>query len=77
MTDQDLFERERERGLAAGPEAVWQGFFEENPWIFGYGLNLVAGEPLDDGKLERITTGANISQVRGSAVALSCVPRHR
>ncbi|UIX29905.1 Shedu immune nuclease family protein [Streptomyces sp. GQFP] len=44
----------------AGPEAVWQGFFEENPWIFGYGLNLVACEPLDDGKLERITTGANI-----------------
>lgn len=45
---------------AAGPEAVWQGFFEENPWIFGYGLNLVACEPLDGGKLERITTGANI-----------------
>ncbi|MER5871801.1 Shedu immune nuclease family protein [Streptomyces sp. NPDC002044] len=44
----------------AGPEAVWQSFFEENPWIFGYGLNLVACEPLDDGKLERITTGANI-----------------
>ncbi|MFJ2257315.1 Shedu anti-phage system protein SduA domain-containing protein [Streptomyces sp. NPDC087844] len=44
----------------AGPEAVWQGFFEENPWIFGYGLNLVACGPLDDGKLERITAGANI-----------------
>ncbi|MER7643723.1 Shedu anti-phage system protein SduA domain-containing protein [Streptomyces sp. NPDC126522] len=58
LTDQGFFERER--GLAAGPEAVWQGFFEENPWIFGYGLNLVACEPLDDGKLERITTGANI-----------------
>lgn len=41
-------------------EKVWQNFFEENPWIFGYGLNLVACEPLDDGKLERITTGANI-----------------
>jgi hypothetical protein len=51
---------EQERGQVAGPEAVWQGFFERNPWIFGYGLNLVACEPLDDGKLERITTGANI-----------------
>ncbi|MGW0648769.1 Shedu anti-phage system protein SduA domain-containing protein [Streptomyces umbrinus] len=58
LTDPEFFEQER--GRAAGPEAVWQGFFEENPWIFGYGLNLVACEPLDDGKLERITTGANI-----------------
>ncbi|MFE6024401.1 Shedu anti-phage system protein SduA domain-containing protein [Streptomyces niveus] len=58
LTDPEFFEREL--GPVAGPEAVWQGFFEENPWIFGYGLNLVACEPLDDGKLERITTGANI-----------------
>ncbi|TDC75228.1 Shedu anti-phage system protein SduA domain-containing protein [Streptomyces hainanensis] len=58
LTDPEFFDRER--GKTAGPEAVWQGFFEENPWIFGYGLNLVACEPLDDGKLERITTGANI-----------------
>ncbi|MEU2717959.1 Shedu anti-phage system protein SduA domain-containing protein [Streptomyces sp. NPDC007205] len=58
LTDPDYFERERQQ--VAGPEAVWQGLFEENPWIFGYGLNLVACEPLNDGKLERITTGANI-----------------
>ncbi|MFE2040012.1 Shedu anti-phage system protein SduA domain-containing protein [Streptomyces sp. NPDC059477] len=58
LTNPEFFEREL--GRTAGPEAVWQGFFEENPWIFGYGLNLVACEPLDDGKLERITTGANI-----------------
>jgi hypothetical protein len=58
LTDAEAFERER--GRVAGAEAVWQSFFEENPWIFGYGLNLVTCEPLDDGKLERITTGANI-----------------
>jgi hypothetical protein len=58
LTDQEYFEQERQQ--AAGPEAVWQSLFEENPWIFGYGLNLVACEPLNDGKLERITTGANI-----------------
>ncbi|GLX39595.1 hypothetical protein Sros01_56680 [Streptomyces roseochromogenus] len=58
LADPEFFEQER--GQLAGPEAVWQSFFEENPWIFGYGLNLVACEPLDDGKLERITTGANI-----------------
>ncbi len=58
LTDPDYFEQKRQR--AAGPEAVWQGLFEENPWIFGYGLNLVASEPLNEGKLERITTGASI-----------------
>ncbi len=58
LNDPEFFEQER--GQVAGPEAVWQGFFEENPWIFGYGLTLVACGPIDDGKLERITTGANI-----------------
>ena len=58
LNDSEFFEQERSQ--VAGPEAVWQGFFEENPWIFGYGLTLVACGPLDDGKLERITTGANI-----------------
>ncbi|MDI6099225.1 DUF4263 domain-containing protein [Actinoplanes sp. NEAU-A12] len=58
LTDSEYFEQERQ--LATGPEAVWQRLFEENPWIFGYGLNLVACEPLNDGKLERITAGANI-----------------
>ncbi|MFD7408762.1 Shedu anti-phage system protein SduA domain-containing protein [Streptomyces sp. NPDC059866] len=58
LNDPDFFEQER--GQVAGPEAVWQGFFEENPWIFGYGLTLVACGPYDDGKLERITTGANL-----------------
>lgn len=58
LTEPDFFAQERCQ--MAGPEAVWQNLFEENPWIFGYGLNLVACEPLDDGKLERITTGADI-----------------
>ncbi|MGV9248749.1 Shedu anti-phage system protein SduA domain-containing protein [Streptomyces sp. NPDC003710] len=58
LNDPEFFEQER--GQVAGPEAVWQGFFEENPWIFGYGLTLVACGPIDEGKLERITTGANI-----------------
>ncbi|MGW7426115.1 Shedu anti-phage system protein SduA domain-containing protein [Streptomyces sp. NPDC054813] len=44
----------------AGLEAVWQGFFEENSWMFGYGLTLVACGLIDDGKPERITTRANI-----------------
>jgi hypothetical protein len=46
-------------GNASGPEAVWQDFFEQNPWIFGYGLSLIACESYDDHKLEQITTGAS------------------
>lgn len=60
LADPDSFEEERTLKGRSGPEAVWQGFFEENPWIFGYGLHLIACESLDDNKLERITTGANI-----------------
>jgi hypothetical protein len=59
LTDPDYFEEERTLKGRSGPETVWQGFFEENPWIFGYGLHLIACESLDDNKLERITTGAN------------------
>ncbi|MER6827448.1 Shedu anti-phage system protein SduA domain-containing protein [Streptosporangium sp. NPDC000563] len=34
-------------------------FFEDNPWIFGYGLNLIACESYDDQKLQQLTTGAS------------------
>ncbi|MEJ3659294.1 Shedu immune nuclease family protein [Actinomycetes bacterium KLBMP 9759] len=60
----DFFESEKRR-LGEGAEKVWQQFFEDNPWIFGYGLRLVSVEALDDGKLERITSGANIFQGAG------------
>ena len=58
LRDDEFFDHERRR--IGKPESVWQHFFESNPWIFGYGLKLVACQPLDDTKLERITTGANI-----------------
>ncbi|MFI6093855.1 Shedu anti-phage system protein SduA domain-containing protein [Streptomyces sp. NPDC051218] len=60
LTDPDYFEQEESLATTRGAEAVWQAFFEANQWIFGYGLNLIACESIDDGKLERITTGANI-----------------
>ncbi len=52
--------RANELGIR-GKEAVWQRFFEDNPWIFGYGLNYVFMSELDDKKLEQITTGAYLS----------------
>lgn len=68
LTDDTYFAaRKNERGLR-GDEAVWQDFFEENPWIFGYGLTLIACEALDDAGLERITTGANVFTGAGREV---------
>ncbi|MFJ2623882.1 Shedu anti-phage system protein SduA domain-containing protein [Streptomyces sp. NPDC087532] len=60
LTDPDYFRQEESLATTRGAEAVWQAFFEANQWIFGYGLNLIACESINDGKLERITTGANI-----------------
>jgi len=59
LDDQQFFDDELKRSGRTS-EAFWQQFFEENSWIFGYGLSLVTYESLGDGKLERITTGANV-----------------
>lgn len=46
----------------SGNEAVWQRFFEDNTWIFGYGLNYIFNAPLDRQKLEQITSGYTFNQ---------------
>jgi hypothetical protein len=65
LHDADFFEQERARLNKDGKEALWQYFFEQNAWIFGYGLNLIACESFDDKKLERITTGNSLFQGAG------------
>ncbi|MBB3602791.1 hypothetical protein FHT40_002452 [Mycolicibacterium sp. BK556] len=60
LTDDTYFAAEKTRLGKTRNEDVWQAFFEENPWIFGYGLNLISCESFDDGKLEKITTGADL-----------------
>ncbi|MYN13539.1 DUF4263 domain-containing protein [Pusillimonas sp. TS35] len=58
LNDTDHFENRRTAlGLNKGPESVWQSFFEQNTWIFGYGLNYVFNAPLDGAKLERVVKG--------------------
>jgi hypothetical protein len=52
---------------ARGEEDVWQAFFEEHPWIFGYGLKLIAAEGLKE-KLEQTTTGATVFDPTGDRV---------
>ncbi|MCK9898007.1 Shedu immune nuclease family protein, partial [Frankia sp. AgB32] len=51
-----------------GREKVWQNFFEGNPWIFGYGLQLVSCDPADADKLEQITAGTNFMTGAGKRV---------
>lgn len=42
-------------------EAVWQRFFDKNPWIFGYGLSYIQLSGLDEKKLEQVVHGHSVS----------------
>ncbi|QBR89466.1 DUF4263 domain-containing protein [Microbacterium wangchenii] len=59
LTDPAFFAKEQIR-KGTTPEALWQAFFEGATWIFGYGLSLVGHDAFDSGRLEQITTGANL-----------------
>ena len=43
-----------------GAEAVWQRFFESNPWILGMGLGSQLLTSWDEDKLEQVTAGRSI-----------------
>ncbi|TNC23728.1 Shedu immune nuclease family protein [Amycolatopsis alkalitolerans] len=75
LADESFFEAERVKYGRDGKEALWEHFFEENPWIFGYGLNLISCRTFDDGKLERYTTGGDL--FRGAAKRSDAVLRSR
>lgn len=58
LEDDDFFAKTKESfNKKVGDEYVWQDFFENNTWIFGYGLNYIFNSPLQDKKLEQIVTG--------------------
>jgi hypothetical protein len=44
-----------------GVEAVWQDFFERNPWIFGLSLSPVFLSSLDSKKLEQVVEGYSVA----------------
>ena len=60
LGDPVFFQAEKER-LATTPEGVWQKFFEENTWIFGYGLSYLFLTGLDERKLEQVVRGHNVA----------------
>ena len=68
LTDESFFDAEV--ALEAGPEAVWQKFFEANPWIFGCSL---AGQFLtvwSDDALEQVVSGNQIGSTMKRVDAL-------
>ena len=60
LTDDEFFESYKSELGVRGKEGVWQSFFENNKWIFGYGLQLVTADTIGEAKLERTTSGADI-----------------
>lgn len=62
LEDEDFFEQKKsEFDITKGKEAVWQRFFEENTWIFGYGLNYIFNSPIEEKKLEQVVAGYNFN----------------
>jgi len=59
LSDPDFFEEMKTRHGTTS-ERLWQRFFENNTWIFGYGLTLVACDSYSDERLEQTTTGAGV-----------------
>jgi len=52
--------RQEEARLKKDGEGVWQEFFEENQWVFGYGLTFLFMSAVNPQKLEQIVAGADI-----------------
>lgn len=61
LDDEAFFQSERTRLGKSGDEPVWQAFFEENPWIFGYGLFYVFTSQLDHRTLEQVVAGTSVA----------------
>lgn len=58
LEDETAFEAAKDD--AHGPERAWQALLEDNPWVLGIGLGGQLYTSWDRGKLEQVTTGANI-----------------
>lgn len=59
LHDQSYFDDLKNRKKCS-TEALWQKYFEKNPWVFGYGLGYIFLSSLDDRKLEQVVQGHSI-----------------
>jgi Domain of unknown function (DUF4263) len=61
LDDPQYFESIKTK-MECSDEAVWQKYFEKNPWIFGYGLSYIQLSALNDEKLEQVVHGHTVSE---------------
>lgn len=61
LNDVDFFENERRSVSNHSAEQVWQDFFEQNHWVFGYGLSYVFMSGVDPEKLQKDVAGYSIA----------------
>lgn len=66
LRDQEYFEELTAR-KGCSEEALWQQYFEKNPWIFGYGLDYIYLSSFDNRKLEQTVSGHTVGS-RGKRV---------
>lgn len=57
LEDENYFQETKRKWGVRGSEAVWQTFFEKNPWIFGYGLSFIFTSQLTGRRLEQLVSG--------------------
>jgi len=60
LRDPTYFDTEMHRLDVSRQEDVWQRFFEQNKWIFGYGLSYIFASELDGKKLEQWVKGFDL-----------------
>lgn len=58
LTNNETFSAKKTEWAKEKDEDVWQHFFEENKWIFGYGLDYVFNEPISERRLEQVLKGS-------------------
>jgi len=59
LNDQSYFDDLKQKKNCSN-EALWQKYFEKNPWVFGYGLGYIFLSALDDKKLEQVVQGHSV-----------------
>lgn len=59
LNDQSYFDDLKQKKKCSN-EALWQKYFEKNPWVFGYGLGYIFLSSLDGKKLEQVVQGHSV-----------------
>jgi hypothetical protein len=61
LRDNAYFDQVTAEHFKGRKEATWQGFFERNRWIFGYGLFHLSADGFSNEKLEQMVAGSTIA----------------